>query len=764
MKHHHRVPLALVLAVAATLRAQEPTAVTPPATRSPSTGAPVTTMPTVDVVGQTPTAYGPPPTTSFTGLTAPIRELPYTVNTVTDQFISDTSTRRTRDLVGYIPGVNASEDSGAIGDLLNIRGFDFIYQTYVNGMRNRIGYNASKSLGNIERIEIFKGPGGVEFGDGDPGGFVNYVTKKPQEKASITLGVEAGSWDYIGGYLDATGPLWAPPNAATTRTDKDGKSVATDPAHSDLGVFYRLIVSGDSSASFRDAFHTDGVLAAPSILWKYAEGSSVLFEAEYLHRDQPYDRGIMYLEGAGYSGNFAPLNRSYHEPSDYLDTHQTRVSLYWTHKFSEYFTFRLTGEMNTSDSLGKAVRNPLTYLLYIPGTNQWNGDRTVQRTTQTFDGWDYSFGVKPEFLINFETGPLKHSGLLGFNYLDSRTFTSSADGFDSRPIDLFKPVYGLNPIKRQPADPTDPTSIPPGARDFRFEEMLDEYGVYYQHKIDVFSRVHLLGGVRYDWYQDKTAVTRNVRATPLPPLAGTYDDSLSWRVGGVVDVTKNLSAFVGLSNSFQPQQGLTSDGSNVQPLEARSFEAGLKTSFFDGRLQATASVYQTTRKNLLEADPNDPTGVFVKPLGTVRVQGVELEVTGQITRDLDVQGGFSLMDSKITATDDLTTLGREFYNVPNVQVGLRLRYDTSRWLIPGLSVGGGVVYVGDRAGDAQNSFTLPDYWRFDAGVYYTWRNWKFKVTCENLADERYFLASQGEADIIQPGAPRTFVFGAQVTF
>ena len=56
------------------------------------------------------------------------------MNTITRQFIDDVSAQRLRDLVGYIPGVNASEDSGATGDLVNIRGFDFIYQSYVNGM------------------------------------------------------------------------------------------------------------------------------------------------------------------------------------------------------------------------------------------------------------------------------------------------------------------------------------------------------------------------------------------------------------------------------------------------------------------------------------------------------------------------------------------------------------------------------------------------------------------------------------------------------
>jgi iron complex outermembrane receptor protein len=148
----------------------------------------------------------------------------------------------------------------------------------------------------------------------------------------------------------------------------------------------------------------------------------------------------------------------------------------------------------------------------------------------------------------------------------------------------------------------------------------------------------------------------------------------------------------------------------------------------------------------------------------VRVRGVEFEATGKLTDDLDLQGGFAFMQSEITETTDDTTRGNDFYNVPHFQAGVRLRYDTGKWLVPGLSAGLGAIYVGDREGDAVNSFELPSYVRFDAGLYYHLKNWDFKVTCENLADKRYFLASQGFPDIIQPGASRTFVFGAQYHF
>lgn len=120
----------------------------------------------------------------------------------------------------------------------------------------------------------------------------------------------------------------------------------------------------------------------------------------------------------------------------------------------------------------------------------------------------------------------------------------------------------------------------------------------------------------------------------------------------MIDLFGGISAFAGYSNSFQPQQGVLSSGANPDALEATTVEAGLKGTFFGGKLQATASVYETKRKNLLKADPNDPTFTVVSPIGDVRVKGVEFEISGQLTQDLEVQGGFALMESEITKTTD----------------------------------------------------------------------------------------------------------------
>ncbi|MEK7948944.1 TonB-dependent siderophore receptor [Luteolibacter soli] len=734
------VPIALALAALPPLHAQESATPQDP-NKKKENATPVSNSPSVltDLVvqGQSPQgAYGAPAETQVTGLPAPIKELPLTVNTLSEQFIADTSARRIRDLIGYVPGVSASDDSGATGDLVNIRGFNFIYQSYINGMRNRVSYDASRRFANIDRIEIFKGPGGVEFGTGDPGGFVNYVTKKPEAVQSTEIGAEAGSYDYVHAYMDSTGPLVN----------------ALQGDHGE-GVYYRMIVSGDSANSFRDCFSTEGYQVAPSILWKYAEDSSLLFEFDYQYRDQPYDRGIMYIEGAGFKDNFTPINTSYHEPTDYFMNHNTRSSLYWTHKVNDNVTLRMNGEIDTNRGMGTGVRNPFTFLLYGAG-NEWNGNPTLNRTTQDFDSEMWAYNLKPEVLLNFETGSVKHTGLFGINYVNTDTKRRSMDRYDLRPIDFRLPVHGQPPILHPPLAP----------RNFRLEEELEEFGVYYQHKADIGERFHLLGGVRWDWYQDELATTTNVLLRPLPPLSGYSDEDYSGRLGAVVDITDNVSLFAGVSNSFQPQTGQLASGESPDPLEATSIEGGIKANFCDNRLQTTLSIYQTERKNMLELDPTDPNEVFVIPLGTVTISGVEFEATGKLTDELDIMGGFAFMDSEISDTLDPSTRGKNFYNVPDFQAGVRLRYDTSAWLLKGLSLGAGCVYVGERNGDATNSFQLPDYVRFDAGVYYDWRNWSFKLTCENLADETYYLASQGSADIIQPGSPRLVTLGASMKF
>lgn len=765
MRNTSSIPFILSVAIASTLNAQDSTPerlLKKPAIQAMGAGE---LSEVVVTSSEERTPYQAPAAVQATILPAPLKEMPVTVNTISEQFIKDTSARRVRDLVGYVPGVNVFETGGSVGDILLIRGFESMTNT-MNGLRKKTSGHY-QNFNNIDRLEVFKGPAGVEFGVVEPGGFVNFVTKKPQKTSSITLGAEIGSYDYYGGYLDATGPLWT--GAQPTTFDKDGKAVAGDGFVP--GLYYRFILAGDNANSFRNGFDSDHIQVAPSFLFEYAPESSVLLELEYTHSNQPSDRGVMYLEGAGLSGNFFDPGVNWHDPRDFNDEHNFRASLYWKHQLNEVFSLKLDGEMRYSRYASGGARNPQVFgnTFYIPGTLRWNGNREVLRGDYDFNEDNYSYAIQPAILAKFATGSVQHTSLLGFNYqITSSESPEIPGGTSSWSTDLFHPTYGTRGHKGPPGNPNDPNSLPLDRFTDDSSSETEEYGVFFQHKIDLWDRLHLVGGARVDWYEYDYADAFK-SGTPTGDVTEYYpqvfsDQNFSWRAGAVYDVTKDVSLFFGYSNAFVPQSGRLAGGGTPDALEATSYEAGVKGSFFDGKLQTTLSVYELTRNNLLESDLSDPTGQSVINLGEVRVRGLEFEATGQITQDLDVAMGFAWMDSETISTQNPLTIGREFYGVPNVQGSLRLRYDTSRWLIPGLSVGAGVIYVGDRAGDTMNRFTLPDYWRFDAGLYYQVKNWRFKLTCENVADERYYTGSQNRPNNVIPGAPRLFAFGAEVKF
>lgn len=424
------------------------------------------------------------------GLPLQINEAPVVINTINEKLIEDTAARRLRDLLVYIPGVSGTETSGSTGDQAIIRGFANNSRVNFNGVRRLRNFtNQSQGFGNIERVEILKGPAGVQFGIDEPGGAINFITKQPRETSAYSFGLEGGSFGYVGGEFDATGPVFG-------RDD----------------LFYRFIVFAERADSFRDTLNSGRVQVAPSILYRYGGGSALRVESEYSFSDRSYDRGTFYLEGAGLKNNFAPISRSLHEPGDFLHSHYTRNSLYWTQRLNNTFALQTVGEVATEDYFSSGARNPNPNSLYKPGTNEYSGNPIVQRTLFDFPASTRGALLRPQIVGNFRAGRVKHANSFGAQLLRGWTSNEGRDGFDIWPLDAFNPVYGTRPIPLPPANPNDPTSIPAGARDFISKSRSDEYGVFYQHKLDIAERLHALGGVRWDYASFLDATVNNRRA------------------------------------------------------------------------------------------------------------------------------------------------------------------------------------------------------------------------------------------------------------
>src|SRR5262249_52317874 len=130
------------------------------------------------------------------------------------------------------------------------------------------------------------------------------------------------------------------------------------------------------------------------------------------------------------------------------------------------------------------------------------------------------------------------------------------------------------------------------------------------------------------------------------------------------------------------------------PEENRSLEAGVKWQLFDARLLATLAAFRTEKTN---ARVTDDTGA-VDTIGDQRVDGAELTLSGNITREWSVFGGYTYLDSEVvhcgfsdrgvSATPRLVAPpanSNEFPNTPRHSLSLWSTYEVT----PKFSLGGG---------------------------------------------------------------------------
>ena len=133
-----------------------------------------------------------------------------------------------------------------------------------------------------------------------------------------------------------------------------------------------------------------------------------------------------------------------------------------------------------------------------------------------------------------------------------------------------------------------------------------------------------------------------------------------------------------------------------------------------------------------------------------RTRGIELGISGNITDDWKMFGGYAFQEGKITKSISSSALaGATMAQVPEHTFTLWNRYDiTQQW-----GVGLGSIYRSKMYAATDNLVTLPGFLRFDAAVYFkTTENVELQVNVENLFDKKY-IASANSNNNITPGSP-----------
>jgi iron complex outermembrane recepter protein len=129
--------------------------------------------------------------------------------------------------------------------------------------------------------------------------------------------------------------------------------------------------------------------------------------------------------------------------------------------------------------------------------------------------------------------------------------------------------------------------------------------------------------------------------------------------------------------------------------------------------------------------------------GNARYRGIEFSVQGDVTKDLSLTASAVYLDAKQIDSSDPTLLGKTPENTPHVTASLFAEYRVP--VLAGLSVNGGLYYVGPRPVNDADQAYIGGYALLTAGLRYGTRLYgkrvSFQANLENAANRRYWSAA-----------------------
>lgn len=652
-------------------------------------------------------------TRSATGIKTdtPIVEIPQSISVITPDRMEQLGANTLSEALNYTAGVRSDiYGTDSRYDWLSIRGFDAYFPGfYFDGLfaRNNNTWAAWKvEPYGAERIEVLKGPSSVLYGQMNPGGLVNIVTKRPKPEPFGEVGIQFGNFDRIQPYFDIGGNV-----------TEDGK------------VLYRFTGLGLSTDTQVDYVTDDRFYLAPAVTFRPSSDTTLTVLGYYLDEKTGVTSNFLPAEGSLLPNPNGRVRRSFFsgEPNnDHFDTEQWAVSYFLEHRFNDVWRVRQNARYGRIDldftSLYGTGLDPTDPTKRLFLRNAFFSDESVGQ-----------FVIDNQAQANFSTGAIDHTLLVGVDYQNNQFKQLSGDG-PASPIDMYKPVYG------------EFVDTPPLFADA--DITLAQTGTYIQDQAKLFDRFILVAGGRYDW-------ARNVVDDHLWGAdTEQNDEGFTWRVGGVYLGPYGISPYASYATSFLPISGFDPfTGSPFDPETGQQYEAGIKFQPEGRKTLMTFSAFDIRRQNYLTYD-----NLFnPRQTGEILSRGLEFETVAELWKGVDFIAAYTwLPEFTITETSDPLELNKREPITPEHMASAWLHYRFGHGRFKGFGFGGGVRYIGETFGDSINSelMIVPAITLFDAVIDYEAGGWRFAVNATNLEDETYVASCW---DTCYYGGARTIV-------
>lgn len=580
----------------------------------------------------------------------------------------------------------------------------------------------SFDLFDVERIEVLKGPQGTLFGRNVTGGALNITTTTPPDAFDAALEATLGNY----GRREFQGVVGGP------LTDGLSGQIAFSSKNSD-GFYINTFDGKDVEG--QDTFSLRGKLR-----YEISPAADLILSAEY-SRDR--------LNGVGFDLAGDPL--------PYIGTQafgpDRQVSLNNPGGLDSE-TWAFTGTINVDTSVGKITS--ITAYRKSENLTEYDIDGTPSIQVVGTDD-DNIKQFSQELRLTGATGSLQYVGGLYFlNINHSRSEGRLLDGIPGSTYDLFlAPPGGPNPNLTVQGQNIETTS----------------YAAYAELVYSI-GALSLTAGIRFtrDEKTGNSFCTTEGADLFCPPPARTISHNGSWeaftpRVVAQYKFNDDIMVYGSFSRGFKsggfplnifdpnPQ-------SEFQPEYANNYEIGLKSRFWDRRLQANIALFQIDFTDL-QVLSQSPTGqLFAANAGDARTRGVELDLNAKVTDALNLYGNYSYLDAKfgslVIEGDDLS--GNRPRATPEHSFNIGGAYTLDLGGSGELTMRANLLYRSRYFLNVSNdpNLTAQIDGMINSGIEYSTPSgkWKFSLWVKNLTDERFFSTKADRGTFIQPRSIR----------
>ncbi|EIA0833721.1 TonB-dependent receptor [Vibrio parahaemolyticus] len=412
--------------------------VVPSAVASEETNSTPSAIETIQVYGHQYEGYAEHMPQSGTKTDVEWLDVPQAVSVVTKTEMQDRGAVRLVDALDGVAGVNNTLGEGS-RDQFMIRGFDSLNDMYRDGMRDDGTLQSYRSLANVERVEIVKGPAGALYGRGSAGGIINLVTKRANgDNFTHVKGSVGSNSQYVG--------------------QVDSSMAFSDKVNGRINLEYR------QADSYVDHVDSNDFFIAPTIRVLPADGHTIDIDVEYAHQELVPYRGVPSKNGKPVD---LPVSTYFGGTNDYQESDSLRVAVDYEWRLSDQWVWNNRAAFNHIE-------------LEQKGTRQ--GKVTGNEVSQTVN----NFGYDPRTTTTLQSELIWETNdnqlMLGadFNQIDIDLTLASDKTLP--PQNIYNPVVGPTPD--------------PGFKPFR-DNTTTTTGVYVQD-VYTWGDLSVIGNVRYD--------------------------------------------------------------------------------------------------------------------------------------------------------------------------------------------------------------------------------------------------------------------------